>query len=285
MQYNNNNNILIPEADDQSVQFFLNIVYDKKSAEQIVTAHGPPETLFNEKIKLSSEAENVDNVTGSFKTIITNQNGKIIKLEKTEVITVHKFSKEVENNIQLLRSVTEPPAILKKLLERTCTTEKVIVSEPTKQDDTPVKGKSRADSDNLVLKENKFEYRKLSGELESSPMNKLIPYLQKQSYEAVESTINTAQQLLQCMREQLDIPDETGKFSKIFSNAEEIGVGSYGKVFRVSHKLEEKIYAVKKVKLRLDENNKLNDSKVFREVKAMTNLHHPNIVRFGSLIA
>ncbi len=49
------------------------------------------------------------------------------------------------------------------------------------------------------------------------------------------------------------------------------------------HRLDGKIYAVKKVKLRLGRFEEVKKrSKVFREVFAMTDLHHLNIVRYST---
>lgn len=88
---------------------------------------------------------------------------------------------------------------------------------------------------------------------------------------------------LEELLEKDDLPHETGKFNKIFKNAEVIGQGSFGEVYKVVHKLDGKIYAVKKVKLRFGKLEELQQkSKVFREVFAMTDLHHPNIVRYST---
>jgi len=49
------------------------------------------------------------------------------------------------------------------------------------------------------------------------------------------------------------------------------------------HRLDGKLYAVKKVKLKLGRFEELKkESKVFREVFAMTDLHHLNIVRYST---
>jgi translation initiation factor 2-alpha kinase 4 len=83
--------------------------------------------------------------------------------------------------------------------------------------------------------------------------------------------------------EKYDLPDETGKFNKIFKDVEWIGKGSFGEVYKVVHRLDGKLYAVKKVKLTLGRFEDLKrESKVFREVFTMTDLHHPNIVRYST---
>lgn len=47
----------------------------------------------------------------------------------------------------------------------------------------------------------------------------------------------------------------------------------------MTHKLEQKTYAVKKVKLLVKDGEDIRQNKLFREVFAMISLHHPHIVR------
>lgn len=92
----------------------------------------------------------------------------------------------------------------------------------------------------------------------------------------------------------------TGFFDKVFGDKVLIGRGGFGEVYKVTfkksiskilkkilsffpikvtHKLEQKLYAVKKVKLFVKDDEDIRQNKLFREVFAMTSLHHPNIVR------
>lgn len=57
-----------------------------------------------------------------------------------------------------------------------------------------------------------------------------------------------------------------------FENIEAIGEGSFGKVFRGYHKLDHKLYAIKK----------METSSPFREIEILSNLEHANIVRYYS---
>jgi len=57
-----------------------------------------------------------------------------------------------------------------------------------------------------------------------------------------------------------------------FENIEAIGEGSFGKVFRGYHKLDHKVYAIKK----------METSSPFREIEILSNLEHGNIVRYYS---
>ncbi|XP_058407413.1 interferon-induced, double-stranded RNA-activated protein kinase [Diceros bicornis minor] len=64
------------------------------------------------------------------------------------------------------------------------------------------------------------------------------------------------------------------RFTKDFTDIEEIGSGGFGQVFKAKHKLDGKTYVVKRVKY--------NSKKAEREVKALATLRHPNIVHYSS---
>jgi len=51
-----------------------------------------------------------------------------------------------------------------------------------------------------------------------------------------------------------------------------IGHGSFGKVFRVLHKLEGYYYAVKKIKIEIPRNYDIWELDIFREISTMVNL-------------
>ncbi|XP_044935195.1 interferon-induced, double-stranded RNA-activated protein kinase isoform X2 [Mustela putorius furo] len=63
------------------------------------------------------------------------------------------------------------------------------------------------------------------------------------------------------------------RFVKDFTEITPIGSGGYGHVFKAKHKIVGKIYVIKRVKY--DKENKVE-----REVKALAELHHPNIVQY-----
>jgi serine/threonine protein kinase len=56
-----------------------------------------------------------------------------------------------------------------------------------------------------------------------------------------------------------------------------IGEGGFGKVYKVRHKLDGNIYAIKKAVVNYDD---LNDRKMLKEVALLSKLNHPNIVRY-----
>uniref|UniRef100_G3TL54 Interferon-induced, double-stranded RNA-activated protein kinase n=1 Tax=Loxodonta africana TaxID=9785 RepID=G3TL54_LOXAF len=62
------------------------------------------------------------------------------------------------------------------------------------------------------------------------------------------------------------------RFVKDFEEIEPIGSGGYGDVFKAKHRIDKKTYVIKRVKY--------NNEKVEREVKALANLNHANIVHY-----
>ncbi|XP_044519589.1 interferon-induced, double-stranded RNA-activated protein kinase [Gracilinanus agilis] len=64
------------------------------------------------------------------------------------------------------------------------------------------------------------------------------------------------------------------RFLKDFSDIEKLKSGGYGQVFKARHRIDKKFYAIKRVKF--------NDSKVLREVEALANLDHENIVKYNT---
>jgi serine/threonine protein kinase len=272
--------VLNASKDPKSLELYLQYECDNNGSQTndsntSTIPRAPSDKLIDEKIKLGDDND-TENMKVHFQTVIRERDGKIEKAERTEVITILKNTPQVQNNIQLVRNAAESPTVTiwRHLIDRKATEE----SLPKKSDEsnassTKMKSKSKS-SDNVgamavVLvpanKENKHE-----NAIDLAASATSIDYNVQMS------------QLMQAVREKLDIPDETGKFNKIFANPVVIGKGSFGKVFRVRHKLEDKIYAVKKIKLRLDDSNNVKNHKVFREVRAMTNLHHPCIVRYST---
>ncbi|XP_075391431.1 interferon-induced, double-stranded RNA-activated protein kinase [Tenrec ecaudatus] len=62
------------------------------------------------------------------------------------------------------------------------------------------------------------------------------------------------------------------RFVKDFTEIESIGSGGYGQVFKAKHRIDQKTYVIKRVKY--------SDEKAEREVKALANLNHVNIVHY-----
>ena len=70
------------------------------------------------------------------------------------------------------------------------------------------------------------------------------------------------------------------KYSYNFIELENIGNGSYGSVYKVYHKYEKNLYAIKKVFIT---NELIKDNfDIFREIQLFSKLNHKNIVRYYS---
>lgn len=73
---------------------------------------------------------------------------------------------------------------------------------------------------------------------------------------------------------------ENGRFNKVFNSLQEVGKGGFGEVYKVVHKIENIVYAIKKVYLPLKVNEDIRNHKYFREVMSMTKFNHKNVIRF-----
>jgi serine/threonine protein kinase len=73
------------------------------------------------------------------------------------------------------------------------------------------------------------------------------------------------------------MPNMRGRYLSEFEEIELIGEGGFGKVYKVRHKLDGNIYAIKKAVVNYED---LNDRKILKEVSLLSKLNHPNIVRY-----
>ena len=70
------------------------------------------------------------------------------------------------------------------------------------------------------------------------------------------------------------------RFERLFERLEFVGKGGFGEVYKVRYRLDDALYAVKKVNLHLGLNMEIKDHKAYRELFALQNMNHPNIVRY-----
>lgn len=69
-------------------------------------------------------------------------------------------------------------------------------------------------------------------------------------------------------------------YNKTFNELEEIGSGSFASVYKAQHKIDSRIYAIKKIIITDDLIDLGYD--VFDEVKMLSSLNHPNVLRYCS---
>lgn len=72
---------------------------------------------------------------------------------------------------------------------------------------------------------------------------------------------------------------EDSKYHSEFQELRLLGKGGFGAVYQCRHRLDEKEYAVKKIVLK---SSSLNQAKVYREIKTLARLEHPNVIRYFS---
>ncbi|KAH7107186.1 kinase-like protein [Auriculariales sp. MPI-PUGE-AT-0066] len=72
-----------------------------------------------------------------------------------------------------------------------------------------------------------------------------------------------------------------GRFMSDFTILDRLGSGGFGEVVKAEHKIDKKIYAIKKIKLRRG-TDEADDGKIFREVNTLSRLNHRYIVRYFS---
>jgi serine/threonine protein kinase len=253
-----------PEKITENFTFLMKKTYDKENKVGNLS-----QSFDDEKIKLHTDDSQIKKQQIEVKLSFERKDGALQKVETQEIITVYCDDvKEPEKNALMLKKVYE-----------------------NYQNDSAMIDKHFIDLNN------RGRNRKTTAlvSLRTPPVYTNVLNLANQiclpeieTFDAVPESQEASKSSPEpCTLEELlekdDLPHETGKFNKIFKNAEVIGQGSFGEVFKVVHKLDGKIYAVKKVKLRFGKLEELQQkSKVFREVFAMTDLHHPNIVRYST---
>lgn len=253
-----------PEKVTENFTLLMKKTYDKENNLGTIS-----QSFDDEKIKLHTDDSQIKKQQIEVKLSFERKDGTLQKVETQEIITVYcEDVKEPEKNALLIKkayenyqtdSISDKPFIDLNRGRNRKTTALVSLRTP------PVYTNVLNLVNQICLPD--IEIEKFDA----------LPEHQEASKSSPEPC--TLEQLL----EKDDLPHETGKFNKIFKNAEVIGQGSFGEVYKVIHKLDGKIYAVKKVKLRFGKLEELQQkSKVFREVFAMTDLHHPNIVRYST---
>lgn len=77
---------------------------------------------------------------------------------------------------------------------------------------------------------------------------------------------------------------ETGRTLKTFDKIAELGKGGCGTVFKVQHKLDGRIYALKTIKMHIefdpDAKKPIHNHPAMKEIEAISKLSHDNIVGY-----
>lgn len=116
------------------------------------------------------------------------------------------------------------------------------------------------DSEELVLSESSNEL------LEKPNMESLIELVSENKFE-----VNDMRNILMT----------TSRYQNEFVKLEHLGEGSYGLIDKVYHKLDGKIYAIKKIPLSPKIDKDIFKSKL-DEIRVLANMNHPNILRYHS---
>jgi hypothetical protein len=73
---------------------------------------------------------------------------------------------------------------------------------------------------------------------------------------------------------------DEGRIEKNFEGFEKIGQGGFGSVFKAKHKIDDSMYAIKMIKLKVAQSQNLMEYKEIKEVRTMMKLNHKNVVRY-----
>lgn len=73
---------------------------------------------------------------------------------------------------------------------------------------------------------------------------------------------------------------QNSRLHQDFIELERIGEGGFGKVFKVYHKIDSSMYAIKKIPIKNCDTESTNLEKTLTEVRCIAKLNHPNVIRY-----
>ena len=73
---------------------------------------------------------------------------------------------------------------------------------------------------------------------------------------------------------------EQNRYSRLFNEIELLGEGGFGKVYKVEHVLDQRLYAIKQIPIHLGITEDFKKHSVYREIVAISQIHHKNVVRY-----
>ncbi|GMT16101.1 hypothetical protein PFISCL1PPCAC_7398, partial [Pristionchus fissidentatus] len=91
----------------------------------------------------------------------------------------------------------------------------------------------------------------------------------------LRNQVEGLQKTIQTLRTMTSESEHKSRFKEEFEELQELDEGSYGKVYAVRNNLDKRQYAIKKIIIR-----ESNEEKILKEVHALANFEHPNIVRY-----
>jgi serine/threonine protein kinase len=96
---------------------------------------------------------------------------------------------------------------------------------------------------------------------------------------------NMKQQLIFCQNEigedyKFSKYLEQDRYNRLFNEKELLGEGGFGKVYKVEHVLDQRMYAIKQIQIHLGINEDFKKHSVYREIVAISQVQHKNVVRY-----
>ena len=73
---------------------------------------------------------------------------------------------------------------------------------------------------------------------------------------------------------------EQNRYSRLFNEIELLGEGGFGKVYKVEHVLDQRLYAITQIPIHLGITEDFKKHSVYREIVAISQIHHKNVVRY-----
>lgn len=101
----------------------------------------------------------------------------------------------------------------------------------------------------------------------------------------IHATLPPSNKFNNCLRttllikNDLFIEENTAKFESKYEIIQELGAGSYGKVYKVKHKETDQIFAVKSIQKSKIGLSKEDEEELLKEINILKQLDHPNIIK------
>lgn len=261
--------------------------------------------LTNEKVNLHCREDEIDSYESSFQVHVLEKDNRIIKTESTVDRTVYKQSESdsiretiskrlavssaCQMSLRTIASESDSPSPVRRF-KSDLKVESSAEEVSKDQDDQTWSSASDDSKKDIELETKSTNNAKCNyNELQVSCNQHSKEQTSKKSDSKSQTTNNvcsknpspmiTYQKTPHPTNVEKQFPHLNGFFDYVFCEKQLIGEGGFGEVYRATHKLEQKLYAIKKVKLQLKEGEDIRQNKIFREVAVMISFNHPNIVR------